>query len=247
MNAEQVRAQLESITTFLVECSMCDEQNFPSVRTSGRHVHISLPNNPNLSVSLKSNIDYREIYRQLGESRAFNFRMLDGALVQLLYDFEGDELQSHRLSYFPSPTLEPFQNEPELYEDDEIYADILKKNVVPFPIRFDYSSDSARHVDVHHPMSHLTLGQYQNCRIPVCSPVTPIVFVRFLLRNFYNTALLKYESKIDLPVTFFPNTITNNERSIPHLVVGQGTQRTVVQLGAFELVRRKSQPRRRVP
>lgn len=221
MNSEQVRAQIESITTLLVECSLCDEQNFPSVRNSGGHTLITIPNDPDLAIGLKSGVDYREIYRRLEETRSFNFRMLDGAIVQLLYDFIGNDLVGHRLSYFPSPSLEPFQNEPELYEDDEIYADILKKNVVPFPIRFDYSSDNSKHIDVNHPRSHMTLGQYQNCRIPVFAPITPIVFAKFLLRNFYNTAYNAYEGKITIPATFFPMCITDNEQGIPHLALSR--------------------------
>lgn len=219
MTPEEVRAQIESITALLVEYSLCDEQNFPSVRNSGSHTLITIPGSPNLTIGLKSGLDYREIYQGLEETRAFNFRMLDGAMVQLLYDFVENELVEHRLSYFPSPSLEPFQNEPELYEDDEIYADILKKNVVPFPIRFDYSSDDGKHVDVYHPKSHMTLGQYQNCRIPVFSPITPIVFTKFLLRNFYNTAYCLHEARITIPATFFPACITDNEQSVPHIVL----------------------------
>lgn len=219
MNAEQVRAQIECIVTLLVECSLCDEQNFPSVRISGKYTRIGIPHDPDLAIALKSRVDYREIYRRLNETRAFNLRMLDGAIVQFLYDFQGDELVEHRLAYFPSPSLEPFQNEPELYEDDEIYADILKKNVVPFPLRFDYSSHDSKHVDVHHPKSHLTLGQYQNCRIPVAAPITPVVFIKFLLRNFYNTAYCAHEAKIVIPTTYFPMSITQGEQGIPHLVL----------------------------
>lgn len=220
MNAATVRTQIVNITTRLVECSLCDEQNFPAVSKENGHTRIGLPNSPNLSIALKSNVDYRDIYRQLDESKAFNFRMLDGALVQLLYDFDEASLSSHRLAYFPSPSLEPFQNDPELYELDEVYADIIKKNVVPFPIRFDYSSDAGKHIDVHHPKSHLTLGQYQNCRMPVCSPLSPVTFIKFILRNFYNTALIKYEAKINLPSFLFPNSISTNERLIPHVVLG---------------------------
>ncbi len=223
MNWQQVRAQIERITTLLVEFSLCDEQNFPSVKHFSGQTLITIPNDSNLSIGLKSGLDYIEIYRQLDESRAFNFRMLDGAMVQLLYNFQEGVLISHRLSYFPSPTLEAYQNEPELYDEDEIYADILSKNIVPFPIRFDYSSDDEKHVDIHHPKSHLTLGQYQNCRIPVFAPITPIVFVKFILRNFYNTAYCSYELRMELPTTFFESSITSNEQSIPHLVLGGST------------------------
>lgn len=221
MTSEQVRAQIERITVLLVECSLCDEQNFPAMKESSGHTLITIPNDPDFAISLKSELDYREIYRRLDETRAFNFRMLDGALVQLLYDFAGGDLVGHRLSYFPSPSLEPFQNEPELYEDDEIYADVLEKNVVPFPVRFDYSSDEAIHVDIRHPKSHLTLGQYKNCRIPVFAPITPILFTRFLLMNFYGTAYEAVERKIKIPLTFFPGCITEDEQSIPHLALNR--------------------------
>ena len=91
------------------------------------------------------------------------------------------------------------------------------KNIVPFPIRFDFDADDKRHVDLSHPKSHLTLGQYQNCRIPVSAPITPIVFVKFILRNFYNTAYHLYEADLDLPVTYFGESITEGEQAIPHL------------------------------
>ena len=221
MNSEQVRAQIEAITSLLVEFSLCDEQNFPSVRRSGKYTHITIPNEPDLTIGIKNDIGYQKIYDRLDQTKSFNFRMLDGAIVQLLYKFKDADLDSHRLSYFPSPSLESFQNEPELYDKDEIYADILKKNIVPFPIRFDYSADDVKHIDIHHPKSHLTLGQYQNCRIPVFAPISPIVFIKFLLKNLYNTAYQSYESKINIPITFFPSCITYNEQDIPHFVLNR--------------------------
>lgn len=220
MNSKQVRAQIENITSLLVEHSLCDEQNFPSIKNSGEFTLITIPGDPDIAAALKSNKNYSEIYQSLDKARSFNFRMLDGAIVQLLYQFNKNEkLVKHRLSYFPSPSLESFQNDPEVYECDEIYAEVLMKNIVPFPLRFDYSFDEKAHIDVHHPKSHMTLGQYQNCRIPVCSPISPIVFVKFLLRSIYNTAYCTYETKIEVPATFFPLSITDSEREIPHLVL----------------------------
>ena len=91
-----------------------------------------------ISIAMK-NIAYEEIYKKLEESNNYNIKMLDGSLIQMLYSFEYDKLVSHRLAFFPAPNLESFQNEPENYENDEIYADILGKNIVTFPIRFDYA------------------------------------------------------------------------------------------------------------
>lgn len=146
--------------------------------------------------------------------------MLDGALISLRYRFKAGVICEHSLSYFPSPDLENFQNEPEIYLEDEIYADVIARNIVPFPVRFDFSDDPKKFVDVHHPYSHLTLGQYENCRIPVDSPLGPLAFGGFILRNFYNTAFRKYSEQIPASALAFSNTITTNERTIPHVVCG---------------------------
>ena len=145
--------------------------------------------------------------------------MLDGGLIQMFYTFKAGILASHRLAYFPSPSLEAYQNEPELYEEDEIYADILAKNVVAFPIRFDFDNNDKLFKPVSHPKSHLTLGQYKNCRIPVSAPLSPIVFMKFILRNLYSTATTT-AGELDIQETIFPANIHAHEEQIPHLRLG---------------------------
>jgi hypothetical protein len=119
------------------------------------------------------------------------------------------------LAFFPSPNLDCFQNDPEIYELDDIYADILSKNIVTFPIRFDF--DPANFTDVDHAKSHMTLGQYKNCRIPVSEPLTPALFIDFILRNFYNTAYRKYSDELQFCSDYFPKSISPNEQRVLHL------------------------------
>jgi hypothetical protein len=216
----QTLKQIRTLTEAFVGLSLSNEQNFPA--TYGfvdASFEISVNNAANMSVALK-NVAYRDIYSEMEKARCFNVKMLDGALIAFRYRFLAGAIREHSLSYFPSPDLEHFQNEPELYLEDDIYADVIAKNIVPFPVRFDYSDDPAKFVDVHHPYSHLTLGQYQNCRIPVCSPLGPIAFGKFILRTFYNTAFRKYSEDIPSSSLVFANTITENERKIPHMVFG---------------------------
>lgn len=208
--------QITDLTSALIAHSYVDEQNFPSIRTHRDHlVEIGLSSGLDLSVSLKD-IAYKDIYHALEHEGAFNFRLMDGGLVQMFYMFQNGVLISHRLAYFPSPMLEAYQNEPEIYEDDEIYADILAKNVVAFPIRFDFSSDEKLFTAIHHPKSHLTLGQYKNCRIPVSAPLTPVVFVQFILRNLYSTAA-RVAGDLGIRATAFEPDIHESEQRIPHL------------------------------
>jgi len=210
--------QIKDLTIALVELSLSNEQNFPAtVGNIDRAFDISVSNATALTTALR-NVAYREIFSELESARCFNIKMIDGALVTFRYRFRDREIAEHSLSYFPSPDLEHFQNDPDTYLLDDIYADVISRNIVTFPIRFDFSADPARFIDVHHPFSHMTLGQYKNCRIPVCSPMGPLAFGHFILRNFYNTAFQKYSDSIPVSTVFFNKTITANEQRIPHLV-----------------------------
>lgn len=220
MTPQQTLMQINDLTQALVRLSLSNEQNFPTTHGKPNAAfEISVNTAAGMSVALK-NVAYRDIYGELEKARCFNVKMLDGALVSLRYRFLAGVICEHSLSYFPSPDLEHFQNEPEIYLEDEIYADVVAKNIVPFPIRFDFSDDQKKFVDVHHPYSHLTLGQYKNCRIPVCSPIGPITFGSFILRNFYNTVFCKFSAKFPTSKLGFANTITAKERKIPHFACG---------------------------
>jgi len=141
--------------------------------------------------------------------------MIDGALLTLLYRFSNDRIVAHRLSYFPAPDLIAFQNEPELYAEDELYVDILDRRIVTVPIRFDFDDDDAVRCPLEHPASHLTLGQYKNCRIPVSSALTPYQFISFIITNFYHSAdsqsnLQEFKDKFD-------ESILHEERELIHI------------------------------
>jgi hypothetical protein len=220
ISPKETLKQINDLTTTLVGLSLSNDQNFPSTHGDpDLEFEITVNHAASMSVALK-NVAYRDIYDELDHARCFNIKMLDGALLSLRYRFRVGEVCEHSLSYFPSPDLDHFQNDPEVYLLDEIYADVVARNIVPFPVRFDFSDDDEKFVEVHHPYSHLTLGQYENCRIPVCSPLGPLTFGGFLLRSFYNTAYRKYSDEIPTSALSFAKTITANERAIPHLVCG---------------------------
>lgn len=203
--------QIQDVTSKLISISLSVEQNFPSKKNGV----IYISNKTDASIALK-NLPYEEIYLNLDREKNYNIKMIDGALLQLMYQFDGSALLRHRLAFFPSPNLEEFQNNLEIYETDEIYADIIAKNIVTAPIRFDY--DPGSHVLISHPRSHLTVGQYKNCRIPVSQPLSPYLFIEFILRNFYNTAYKKHiaDLKFTENVTF-STTIEQEEKNILHL------------------------------
>lgn len=188
MNSNESLVDLKKITSKLIEMGLSVDQNFPSFKKVGNQELIGYGNYSDTSIALK-NISYHEIYKVLEEERQFNIKLLDGGLLQFFYCYEKGKLLKHRLCYFPSPTFESFQTDPELYLDESlIYADILSKSVLPIPIRFDYSPNDF--IEIEHPTSHLTLGQYKNCRIPVESALCPSTFTNFILRSFYLNGII---------------------------------------------------------
>ena len=219
LKATQIKNQIMKLTANLIEFGLSDQENFPFLRKVGQGWQEIGVGARNFSHALR-NIPYHEVYSELDRTGIYNAKMLDGALIHLMYLFQNNEVKAHRLAFYPSPSLEEFQNNPDIYLEDEIYADVIMKNIVPFPIRFDFDSREEVVVDVDHPHSHLTLGQYQNCRIPVSSPLTPFLFIEFLLRNFYNTAYQKYHDKITaFKDHSFEATITPREKNMIHIKI----------------------------
>ncbi len=216
-NYRDIHRQINTITQKLISVGLSVKQKPPLCNSIGRNSYeISYPGMQDLSIVLK-NVEYSEMYRELDKHGNYNIKMIDGALLQLLYTYNKSELSSHRLAFFPSPFLYDFQNEPELYETDEIYADIIAKNILPVPIRFDYDPGNFQELD--HPRCHLTLGQFKNCRIPVCSPITPSAFISFILRSFYNTASKKFTDELNFSSNLFDESITLAEKKLLHLAI----------------------------
>jgi len=214
---QEIFKEIKEITQKLILIGLSDKQNFPSSTQTGKGSYtIAYSGMQDLSIVLK-NVDYKEMYEELDRNDNYNIKMIDGALIQLMYTYENYSLISHRLAFFPSPFLENFQNDPEIYENDELYADIIAKNILPVPIRFDYDPDN--HQELDHPKSHLTLGQFKNCRIPVCSPIAPSTFISFILRSFYNTAFKKFTAQLTFSSKLFDKTITSGEKKILHIAI----------------------------
>ena len=215
----QIQKQIDHLVAYLVQISLSDSQHYAFRRTLRNNLEeVTFRNAGYVSGALKARA-YDEIYHELAKRHAYTVKMLDGALIQMMYMFSNADLQRHRLAFFPAPHLDEFQNNPNIYLEDEIYADIISKDKVPFPIRFDYDARSDVHVELQHPRSHLTLGQYKNCRIPVTSPMTPFWFIDFVLRNFYHTAFTKYADKLPSCDGSFAESILPEERGVVHVSV----------------------------
>jgi hypothetical protein len=209
--------QIREITRLFIANSLSVYQKYPEIVGHDicwegfRNISFVLQNEP-----------YEVIYRECLKEKDFNILMLDGALIQFMYRFRRDEIVAHKIAFYPSPSIERFQDNPDIYEQyyygQEIFTDIFDEKVVCAPMRFDFDSAEEKHVDVNHPKSHLTLGNYTNCRIPVKAPITPYRFILFILRSFYFDKFTKHFND----ATFrcgnnVGETLTHNEKLQIHL------------------------------
>ncbi len=213
----KIKDDLRGVISYLIERGLADDQNNTFIRRLGtKKWEISFQGAEHVSLALGSE-EYETIYKEMATRRSFNIKLLDGGLLQLQYLFEMDRLVEHRLAYLPSPSLRAFKEVPEEYLFDELFVDIIKRHLVPFPLRFDFDKKTA--IDVEHPACHLTLGDIRGCRIPVSAPLTPRWFTEFILRNFYQTE--KYDLVGALPShrTRFSDTLTDNESRLIHIKV----------------------------
>ena len=166
--------------------------------------------------------NYGDVYGVLLADGAYNLKMLDGALIQMLYRFREDVVASHRLAFYPSPRLLAFQSQPDVYWEDDVYTDIVGEPRFAGPIRFDYDASGSAFEPVVHPRSHITLGEYKYCRIPVTRPVTPVQFVDFVLRNFYKDGPAEdYTRGWPARGLSFPESIHPDERLVIHVTIPQ--------------------------
>ena len=220
----KVVQEINGATAALVESGLADDQNpaYESQVGSGDYV---VRYSPHGAVrSAPRNTPYDDTYRELRRLRSFNVLMLDGAMLQMEYEFRERRLVRHRLAFLPSPDLLEYQNHPEIYMQERMYADIVEKGVVTVPCRFDYDSRESISVEMAHPISHLTLGQYTACRIPVSAGVTPHAFVDFVLRSFYNTASSVVDVRLPKPLLRFEVCITPAECRTIHVGVPTDTE-----------------------
>lgn len=216
MNIDALLKEVAMITKDLIRDGVCDVPNYPVILQSNKHNDLVFSGFNDVSIALKD-VEYRFVHEYLEKHEQYNMKLIDGALIQLLYQFDKrGELIKHRLCYFPSPTFEPFQNMPELYMDEGcLYADVIARSILPVPVRVDY--DPGNHKNIVHPKSHMTFGQYKNCRIPVVSPLCPVTFMNFILSSFYNTAYMEFSLKRQHYK--FEDSITDDEKEILHFSI----------------------------
>lgn len=150
------------------------------------------------------------------EAQAYSAVLYDGAILQLSYDFRGNELVGHRLCYYPCP----FDVDKELLRSEPL-ADVIAlyrgrdNSLVRLrsPLRFDYDP---RNITDGHPVIHLHL-LCGYCRWAVVAPLSLGHFIRFIFRHFYPNLWAVHEFLREWPQQLGNRTITVDEERMLHV------------------------------
>lgn len=215
---EGTASRIAGILHYLAKAGISRSYQLPVSRSEGPFTTVTCPGAKFVSVALK-NLDYRDIYHHFLQNGVYTAVMLDNAVVQLMYRFRGSKLSDHRLAFFAAPELKEFQNAPEWYWHDEPFNDVMVRSTAPVLFRFDYNAENGNRRSVVHPKTHLTLGLYEGCRIPVSAPLSPHQFMDFVLRNFYDTTAESYADALPRSRRGFDQSITESEQLVMHLAV----------------------------
>ncbi|WP_193777201.1 DUF2290 domain-containing protein [Rhodococcus sp. YH3-3] len=215
-SARDILKEVNSLVGFLVENGFADRYNPATILTSNGKDSVQHSKSGLISASFKSQ-SYRDLYTEQLESESFNVLMLDGALIQMAYEFESRKLTKHRLAFLPSPDLLEYQNNADIYSQEILFAEVVERTTVPVPIRFDFDNRPEVVKEVDHPACHLTIGQYKNCRIAATAALAPTAYINFILRNFYNTATRKISEKLPISDGKFAKSIHLSEQQMVHI------------------------------
>ena len=95
MTPEEVRSGINGIVRYLVETGLAADQQFAFRRPRrGGIEEVTFDNAEVVGLALKG-MAYEYVYSYFRRSRVYNVRMLDGALVQMMYAFDSDAVRSH--------------------------------------------------------------------------------------------------------------------------------------------------------
>lgn len=217
--AEKLGNEINKITASLMGSGIVDDQNYAAIHKCRNDItRVEFKNSECISIAYKYN-SYDQVYEELNIGKVYNFKLMDGGIFQMSYSFHKFELIAHRLAFYPSPELLPFREAPREYMRDELFLEINEKRLHAFPVRFDFNASDEFYINKNHPRCHLTLGDFESCRIPVSRPITPCDFIKFIIINFYKVTDYSFENLIPRSNFKFDETISKEEKKMMHICV----------------------------
>ncbi len=148
-----------------------------------------------------------DLYSQLYSHRQFNIEFVDGSILLFQCTIEGKKIIKQRMVFIKIYESLP-QEDVESWEAYQVSD--AEKTQLSFPIllRTDYNFNENKE---YHPISHLTISNIENCRIPIKANLGFDRFIEFVLHQFF------HRFDIPIPKMNYDITIKDVERKKVHV------------------------------
>ena len=143
-------------------------------------------------------------------NREYNLLLYDKGIFQFEFEISNGKIIKERFVFIKKQNKLWNKDEISFLDNDEIAEDWFINEIgIPIIIRIDF--DEKNYVEMKHPMSHMTISNYDECRIPMQGPISISKFVNFVLNIFYNDNIEILDCSYDEIIT-----ISNKEKQLLH-------------------------------
>lgn len=204
MTLNQLKTEFNDCLLFLQKMGFSHQENWNHIEKNA-----FIPNCEHLGFLEFENIqDYVKKHKQLSKKRQFSMLTYDNTIIYIEYKFAETEIAESRYLVLPDLTIYSGESTPDSYLDEEqsVYIEMTNSYQLNFPIRIDFDNGKLKDesqkpvVPGEHSPSHIHLGFIEGCRIPLSRPLSPKIFFKFLIENFYRN--FYEENKQDIDVFF---------------------------------------------
>ncbi|ARF48659.1 DUF2290 domain-containing protein [Pantoea stewartii] len=88
IKSKAIIKEIYELTSKVIDSSITDKEKFPCMKNVQGYKVIGIEGVEDLSIALKS-MRYKELYQAIFDAGFYNFRFVDGGLIQLFYEFTG--------------------------------------------------------------------------------------------------------------------------------------------------------------
>lgn len=187
-----------------------DELGISAKDISGKGFVISFEGKSDINnIMYDIHLPVSSIMDELLRERQYTVLLYDRSIIQVEFTIKNGEIVKERLLFLKKHNKIWDKEEIRMSDaaDEDWFAD---EDGIPVFLRVDY--DPKSHIECDHAATHLTISNYETCRIPIQNVVSFSEFVRFVLFHFYGR-------KLEMPIFRIDknNTITELERKMIHL------------------------------
>ena len=208
---KQFSTDYENIIKELYEKNLIRDSKSHSISEKGGRIIITRSNKANESnILYDKHLPIETIMDTLLEKKEYNILLYDRSIIQYEFIIERGKIIKERLIFIKKHNYLWSKEEIADKDMENFEIDWFEEELgIPVVIRIDY--DQENHIDIIHPITHMTLSNYEECRIPMMGSVSLYNFINFILNFFYNDSL-SFKSKFEGNDI----TITDNEKKRVH-------------------------------